>query len=442
MARAMPPYIIKQRQTCYARVTIPEPLRVIFGGKKEFKASTGLADPWRAAAKAAPWITDWFDRIEQARTAGLDPADAKVMALTNAYAPYHAAAALDAPGRVVVRNILLAMVDNPRQLWKALGTEPDARLTVAHAKRAELDQVTRHATPFLAHFKLWQEKTPRKGETLRMYVRDINEFAGIVTASLETLDQTHVYTWIEAMAAAGNIPKTITRKLTALNAYWRWLIRQKLVTGDRHPFTGLEIDDPRSGAEKKLTARLRWPVTVVPTLWRDAEAEGRTMLAQLIRIGAHTGGRIESLATLRVDSVQVDPDTNVRFLQYHDKTEAGVRAVPVHSAIDGLITDLVANAGPDGWLFPINLNAKRKGNAAGLEFGRFKKRHSHTDPRLVFHSLRHTISHMLEIAGCPLGVAKDIVGHVKTDMTFGLYSGETPLDFRRMWLEKAVKYPG
>jgi hypothetical protein len=48
---------------------------------------------------------------------------------------------------------------------------------------------------------------------------------------------------------------------------------------------------------------------------------------------------------------------------------------------------------------------------------------------------------MLETAECPVGVAKDIIGHSKTDMTFGVYSGETRMDHRARWLVKAVNYP-
>ena len=48
---------------------------------------------------------------------------------------------------------------------------------------------------------------------------------------------------------------------------------------------------------------------------------------------------------------------------------------------------------------------------------------------------------MFETAECPIGVAKDVIGHTKSDMTFGLYSGETRMDHRARWLEKAIRYP-
>ena len=61
--------------------------------------------------------------------------------------------------------------------------------------------------------------------------------------------------------------------------------------------------------------------------------------------------------------------------------------------------------------------------------------------RHVFHSIRHTVAHLLESAECPENVAKDVVGHVKQSMTYGLYSGVTKLDLRAKWIEKAIMYP-
>ena len=76
----------------------------------------------------------------------------------------------------------------------------------------------------------------------------------------------------------------------------------------------------------------------------------------------------------------------------------------------------------------------------GKRFGRLKSDLGF-DGRFVFHSLRKTVAHLFETAECPPGVAKDIIGHAKTDMTFGIYSGETRMDHRARWLVKAVRYP-
>src|ERR1700722_18850203 len=143
----MPPYIIKQRNTCFARVTIPAPLQPIFGGKKFFKASTGESDPRRAAAKAAPMIADWHHRIEQARTASQDPAKAKAAELTNAYGRTVRGRLLDDAGAALLRDAFLWAGGKLGDLAK----QPDMRLALPAPGVAKVDEITGHATPFLTH---------------------------------------------------------------------------------------------------------------------------------------------------------------------------------------------------------------------------------------------------------------------------------------------------
>ena len=135
-----------------------------------------------------------------------------------------------------------------------------------------------------------------------------------------------------------------------------------------------------------------------------------------------------------------DPDTNLRFIHFKDKTEAGVRDVPLHSAIEAEVDESVAKAGNDGYLLPLGAAKRRSGNV-GKRFTDLKRKVGFDDPRLVFHSIRKTITYMLEMAECPEGVAQDLIGHVKPGLTYGTYSGMTRLDHRRRWLEKAVVYP-
>ena len=175
---------------------------------------------------------------------------------------------------------------------------------------------------------------------------------------------------------------------------------------------------------------------------KAAEAKGDPMLAAAIRIAAYSGMRREGICTLRVSSIRRDPDTGIEFLHVSEKTAAGVRDVPIHPAIRGLLANLRKRPDRDGFLIHssgANKYAKR-GDAIGKRFTRLKTELGF-DRRFTFHSIRHTVTHLLETAECPEGVAQDIVGHVKRGLTFGLYSGRTRLDQRARWLKRAVSYP-
>jgi integrase len=177
-------------------------------------------------------------------------------------------------------------------------------------------------------------------------------------------------------------------------------------------------------------------------LWIVAEQNGDAPLAAAIMIAAFSGARIEGVAQLRTTDIRVDPETGRRFMCMVDKTAAGDRYVPVHPKIAGLLDRLTANADADGYLIHSNARNKygERSQPIGKRFGRLKSDLGF-DERYVFHSLRKAVTHLFETAECPPGVAKDIIGHAKTDMTFGIYSGETRMDHRAKWLAKAIRYP-
>ncbi len=54
----------------------------------------------------------------------------------------------------------------------------------------------------------------------------------------------------------------------------------------------------------------------------------------------------------------------------------------------------------------------------------------------MFHSIRKTVVTILENAGAPENVVADIVGHEKTTMTYGPYSGGVSLAVKRDALAK------
>jgi integrase len=72
----------------------------------------------------------------------------------------------------------------------------------------------------------------------------------------------------------------------------------------------------------------------VPKLIEAAKAAEDGALADLITLGAYTGARIEELCALQWAEVQLDAAPGRASFQIVDsKTEAGIREVPIHSAL-------------------------------------------------------------------------------------------------------------
>jgi integrase len=202
------------------------------------------------------------------------------------------------------------------------------------------------------------------------------------------------------------------------------------------------VKEPPNRKKGKDDLRQRFRPEDAVKIYQTAAAKGDTSLAAAIMIAMYSGARIEGVAQLTTKDIGTDPDTGIRFMRMDDKTAAGDRFVPIHSEISGVIDQLSQDAGQDGYLIASNAKNKygERSQPIGKRFGRLKTDLGF-DSRYVFHSLRKTVAHLLETAECPPGVAKDLIGHAKTDMTFGIYSGETRMDHRVRWLEAAIKYP-
>ena len=76
-----------------------------------------------------------------------------------------------------------------------------------------------------------------------------------------------------------------------------------------------------------------------------------------------------------------------------------------------------------------------RSNGIGKRFGKLKTAMGF-GPQHVFHSLRKTVVTILENAGVPENVVADIVGHEKTTMTYGLYSGGVSLALKQEAIDK------
>ena len=102
------------------------------------------------------------------------------------------------------------------------------------------------------------------------------------------------------------------------------------------------------------------------------------------------------------------------------------------------MTRLIEDSGDGYVLSGLTVNKYgNRSNAVGKRFGRLKK-DLDFGKQHVFHSIRKTVVTILENAGVPENVVADIVGHEKTTMTYGLYSGGLSLVVKRDALDKLV----
>ncbi|MBD2835974.1 tyrosine-type recombinase/integrase [Pseudomonas sp. JM0905a] len=177
----------------------------------------------------------------------------------------------------------------------------------------------------------------------------------------------------------------------------------------------------------------------VEQLHAAALAKGDTDLADLIAFGAYTGCRIEELGRIRRETTILDESgLPIAFKVDKAKTPAGIREVPIHSALLPLYQKRLASPqGDEGFLFPGNSDTKHelRLSALGQRFSKLKRAEQFGD-RHVFHSFRGTAATMLLRAGVSPIVIPATIGHLVGHITFDVYGKGPSLEQKREAIEK------
>ncbi len=414
----MPSYLQKRRRRWYAILEIPKPLRARLG-RPRYVQSLETESRTVAERRVLPVVTAWKNEIARARNEPVDD-DAAYWrrSLRNAMT--------EEQRQTVLEQIEYAAWDigaiNVENIGELPSSDPEAQRF--HAKATGL------IVPFTEHLDEWLSTVRTKVKTQDRQRSDVMRFAREFEM-VQDVTRPEVRRWItKLMNGDGLAPKTVQRILSGLRGYWRYLQSIGVAGEDDEPFAKLDV---ARHAKQTSPRSVRQPFEsndVVKLL--DAAIErGDDHLADLIRLGMWTGCRREELCSLKVEKVKGD-----YFVIEDAKTKAGWRDVPIHTDLQQTMARLVDQS-EDGYVLS-GLAANKYGdrsNGIGKRFGRLKTELGF-GPQLVFHSIRKTVVTIFENAGVPENVVADIVGHEKTTMTYGLYSGGVSLAVKREALEK------
>lgn len=414
----MSSYIEKRRNKWYATLKVPARLQGKIGLTKLLK-SLQTPDKRTAEARARPIVSLWQAKLREA-DGEAGSVHQELLQWREAYAE---AEATDDEGGAL-GAITDALLDKAEAIAQAHDEQAAQKFyAVATGKK----------TPTSLHFVEWKAHiTNLKQKTQDQYAKDVQLLVDKFHV-LEDITPKEARKWVTERQGAGDTYSSLKRMVSAWRRYWKYLESIDAVPPNSFPFS---VQNIQRAKKTKKGGWIKFPAESVPALWLAAEEGKDGVLADLIRIGAYSGARIEELCSLKVDDV-----TPVSFLIVDAKTEAGIREVPIHKAIAPLMDRLKAQS-EDGYILS-GLTFNKYGdrsNAIGKRFGRLKTRLGYGEAH-VFHSLRKTLVTLLEDAGVPENLAADIVGHEKPSMTYGLYSGGASLETKAEALARA-HYPG
>lgn len=435
-----PPHTEMRANLYYAVLDVPVKLRTVIGLKRRVQ-SLGTSNKRDAEDKARVLVAQWKE--EHRRAAGQPGIVAREAvglfktvhasdpeALTREAISLFSTLQATAPGSHVHEAVEGQIMDRAQALEDA-GTEYEEAYRfaqIALGKITALGPLYERWSADLDGAGLGQKNIDQMRKDVRLMVEHFK--------TLSAINSKAVKAWLKDQADAGVSTSSRKRILYGCRRFWLMLVHDELVTEDSKPFNVPHASPAISKvAKQRKMVREEFSASDVVALWQQAVAKQDTKLADLIALGAYTGARIEELCSLQVKHVD-----EAAFRIEDAKTEAGVREVPIHPAIAGLVRRLAASS-EDGFLIS-GLTFNKYGdrsNAIGKRFGRLKTAAGYGEEK-VFHSIRKTVTTLLENAYVLENIAADIVGHEKDTMTYGLYSGGASLTVKAEALAK-ITYP-
>jgi integrase len=442
-------HIEKRRNGYYAVVEVPPSLREIVGRKRLRKT---LATTERATAKARVWavVADLKARIEAARQ--IATGDAVKDEARTLRAALRLAASEEAESlREAINDRASELRGDP--IGDISGVAPwDYEYAPEREERATAfhQLATGQATPLEESLEQWLSEmpyTPRTKGDHRRAVQRLKEWPGGAIERVEAVTKKKAgefVSWLLRPHGAywSGDRKTAAKYKSSLSSYWAWMKGKGLV--ETNPWADQVIAKARANLDGTDTKERPFTDDEMRKL---LSGPADPMVADLIRMGALSGMRIDEICRLTVRGSE-----GGWFKVTKAKTEAGVRSVPIHFDLAAIVDRRRKGKAPDDYLFaeltdPPKGSRRERSMPASKRFSRYMrkvgaavevdgKRRSLTN----FHSLRRWFITKAEQAGQPETIIAAVVGHKRQGMTLGGYSGGPSAEQFRNCVE-AVRLP-
>ena len=406
----------KRANLWYALLTVPPDVRPIIG-KLRFVKSTETADKKEASLRVALLVAGWQKEIAQARGNLPDP---KATFWSN------------------LRREYIASEDETHQMAIAEIAEVEARKIADPAVASLTYRIATAQAPELIPLDSlvtdWKTSLRLAQKTIDQQHRDVTKMADYFV-HLAALTPQNIKAWTDKLMGTGTTASSFERLGNGCRSFWLYLQQTGVKAMiDSDPFVGPFRLAQRTAVSNKVD-RIGFTADELAKVYAEALKQGDQPLADLIALGAYTGGRIEELCNLTKETAKDG------FFHMGTKTEASLRDCPVHPAVAPLVARLI-EAATDGFLIPSTARNQyaTRSKPHSQKFGRLKKALGF-GPQHVFHSTRHTLVTLMHQSGVRPEVIADVVGHEKGIFTLDTYGSGSSMAQKLKAISK-VSYPG
>jgi integrase len=272
-------------------------------------------------------------------------------------------------------------------------------------------------------FDLWANSAIRRETTVDDYRKVFAAFSAFVKGKrLTSISRVDVLAFRDALAARGQSPVTVTRKIGILKTLFRVAQDYELLTAnpaEQVRTTHAARQKPRIAFSPEDLSRI-FNSSIYTDSYRPITG-GKEACYWLPLLALFTGARVEELAQLLVDDLRSAGGLgwyiNISDEAAHSqlKNAASRRRVPLHrTLLDCGFLDYAQSMHEYRFLFPaLKPNPRHKlGGYFSTFFSSYlRKRVRITDKRKVFHSFRHTFKDICRRIGIDEAVHDALTGH-------------------------------
>jgi integrase/recombinase XerC len=242
--------------------------------------------------------------------------------------------------------------------------------------------------------------------TIKSYTTDLNQFTLFLSTEFQIVDQINeisfqiIRTWIANLLEKGISPRSVTRKISTLKTYFKFLIREGILI--ENPM--LKVVAPKS--KKSL------PVFIeedqIASLLNEVQFE-KGFIGQrnklIIELFYVTGVRLSELINIKISDVNFISQS-IKVLGKRDKE----RIIPITSSVVDTLNNFFANNQKNTYLFT-DLEGKKLYNKLVYRIvNKYIGKISSVNKKSP-HILRHTFAtHMLN-NGADINAIKELLGH-------------------------------
>ncbi|MBA7618085.1 Tyrosine recombinase XerD [subsurface metagenome] len=252
--------------------------------------------------------------------------------------------------------------------------------------------------------------------TVRNYTNDLLDFFGFLKtkgiSSLKEVDRHTLRGYLSHLVEQGFVKASIARKLSAIRSFYRYLLREEVVSASPAATTSSPKLDKRLPSFLTVEEAVR--LLEAPDLSKPEGQRDRALLELLYASGL----RVSELVTLNLE--QVNLDTNeIRVWGKGSKERVVLIGEPAAQALSAYLNQgrpelldkkrssaLFLNY--KGERLPVRTVQKILGKYAGL---------ANIDKRVHPHLLRHTFATHLLDGGADLRVVQELLGHAQLSST-------------------------